>query len=420
MNDIYSKPDLKYHVRWLTNQLRDAVKNHPVVVLSGARQVGKSTLLLHEKPFSEWRYVTLDDYDLLSQAERNPQSLWAGTKGVVIDEVQKSPRLLEAIKIAVDSGQYTYPIILSGSANLNLMKQVSESLAGRAVYFTLHPMTYGELKSFPMVNPLTSMLQSTFPNEKKVKAVSPDAVSIMWKGFMPGLMDFNDEQSILRWWEGYVLTYLERDLRQLSQIESLTDFRRLMTACALRCGNMINQTELSRDTGISQPTVHRYMNLLETTCLMYRVPAYAVNRTKRLMKSPKLMWVDPGLASFLSGFYDVSALCSSSAAGGIFESMVYLHLYVLTQLMTPKARIYYWRTSTGKEVDFVIEWGQKLIAVEVKLSDRARYGDLSGIQLFLKEYPEAVAGLLINNGNEIRQMDDNIFALPWHQLCVLK
>jgi predicted AAA+ superfamily ATPase len=193
----------------------------------------------------------------------------------------------------------------------------------------------------------------------------------MWKGFMPGLMQYTEPQSILLWWEGYVMTYLERDLRQLSQIESLADFRRLMTACALRCGKIINQTEVSRDTGISQPTVHRYMNLLEITHLMTRVPAYAVNRTKRLMKSPKLIWTDPGLAAFLAGFYDTPSLSSSDYTGSIFESMIYLHLHVLTQLMIPRARIYFWRTTTGKEVDFVILENKKpKMFIECKLRGR--------------------------------------------------
>ena len=416
MNENHSKHELIYRKRWLAGQLRYAAENHPVIILSGARQVGKSTLLLQERPFSEWRYLTLDDYDILHQAEKNPQDLWAGTSHVVIDEVQKSPRLVEAIKKTVDSNNNRHSFVLSGSANMNLMKQVSESLAGRAVYYTLHPMTYGEINSSPMKNPLESLFNSELPENYKLKKSLPDAVSLMWKGFMPGLMRYSEPRSILLWWEGYVMTYLERDLRQLSQIESLSDFRRLMTACALRCGKIINQTEVSRDTGISQPTVHRYMNLLEITHLMTRVPAYAVNRTKRLMKSPKLIWTDPGLATFLSGFYDKDSLLSSDYTGSIFESMIYLHLHVLTQLMAPRARIYFWRTSTGKEVDFVIEWGRKLIAVEVKFSDQARYADISGIQLFIDEYPETAAGLLIYNGRAIKQMSDKIIALPWTML----
>ena len=136
-----------------------------------------------------------------------------------------------------------------------------------------------------------------------------------------------DHSAVSTWWEGYVTTYLERDLRQLSQIESLPDFRRLMSALALRGGQLLNQTELSRDIGISQPTIYRYINLLESTCLVERLPAYFVNRTKRLVKSPKIIWNDPGLASFLSGHYEIDSVRSSRESGGIFETMVYLHLH---------------------------------------------------------------------------------------------
>ena len=233
---------------------------------------------------------------------------------------------------------------------------------------------------------------------------------------MPSLMKLKAKGSVLRWWEGYVTTYLERDLRQLSRIDSLPDFRRLMAALALRCGQVLNQTEVARDTGISQPTIHRYVNLLETSCLLERLPAFTVNRTRRLIKSPKVIWNDPGLASFLAGHYDSESLKSSREAGGIFEAMVYLHLNSLAQLLTPRPRIFYWRTTTGKEVDFVLEWGRKLLAVEVKLSNKPRFSDIATLRLFMEEYPETSAGILVYAGNEVRIMHEKIAAVPWFLL----
>ena len=233
---------------------------------------------------------------------------------------------------------------------------------------------------------------------------------------MPALIHLKASEAILRWWEGYVTTYLERDLRQLSQIDSLPDFQRLMVALALRCGNLLNQTEVSRDTNISQPTAHRYINLLETTCLIQRLPAFAENRTKRLIKSPKIIWTDPGLASFLAGHYSPESLAASREAGGIFESLVYLHLNTLAQLMVPKAHLFYWRTVTGKEVDFVLEWGRKLLAVEVKLTDSPKFSDIETLRMFLAEYPETSAALLVHTGHEVKIMHDKIAALPWYLL----
>lgn len=416
MNDNHSKSELEYKPRWLASLLRDAVEDHPIIVLSGARQVGKSTLLLQEQPFSKWRYINMDDFDALAQARSDPASLWAGADRIVIDEVQKSVNLLNAVKITVDSHPDRYRFVLSGSANILLMKKVSETLAGRAVYFTLNPLTIGEMNNLPPSNLLADLFQGKLPEEGYIPPKTTAPLPLMWKGFMPPLMHLQTSAAVLRWWEGYVRTYLERDLRQLSQIDSLPDFQRLMVALALRCGNVLNQTELSRDINISQPTVHRYINLLETTCLIQRLPAFAVNRTKRLIKSPKVIWIDPGLASFLAGHYDPESLAASREAGGIFESLVYLHLNTLAQLMVPKARLFYWRTVTGKEVDLVLEWGRRLLAVEVKLSDRPKFSDVETLRLFLDEYPETSACLLVYTGEEVKIMHEKIVAIPWFLL----
>ena len=378
--------------------------------------MGKSTLLQQEQPFSDWRYITLDDFEVLSQARNNPASLWAGTNHVVLDEVQKSTKLLDAVKVAVDSHYGKYRFILSGSANILLMKKVSESLAGRAIYFTLNPMTMGEMDNLSPTNLLETLFNGQIPGETKVTSTLSTPFLPMWKGFMPPLMQMESSAAVLRWWEGYITTYLERDLRQLSHIDSLPDFRRLMVALALRCGQVLNQTEVARDTGISQPTVHRYINLLETTCLMERLPAFAVNRTKRLIKSPKMMSIDPGLIAFLAGHYNPESLRSSREAGGIFESMIYLHLNALAQLLVPRPRIFYWRTTTGKEVDFVMEWGRKLLAVEVKLSGKAHFSDIETLRLFKEEYPETAAGILIYAGDEVKILDEKIVAIPWFLL----
>lgn len=416
MNENHSNNELKYKPRWLASLLRDAVKNHPIIVLTGARQVGKSTLLLQESPFSDWRYISMDDFDALAQARKEPASLWAGVDHIVIDEVQKSTNLLNAVKIAVDSHPDKYRFMLSGSANILLMKKVSETLAGRAVYFTLNPLTIGEMKNLLPSNLLRNLFRGKLPVENDIYSESMAPFSSMWKGLMPSLMHLQTSAAVLRWWEGYVTTYLERDLRQLSQIDSLPDFQRLMVALALRCGNVLNQTELSRDTNISQPTAHRYINLLETTCLIQRLPAFAVNRTKRLIKSPKVIWADPGLTSFLAGHYDTESLAASREAGGIFESLVYLHLNTLAQLMAPKARLFYWRTVTGKEVDFVLEWGRKLLAVEVKLTDKPKFSDIETLRLFLDEYPETSACFLVYAGDKIKIMHEKIVAIPWFLL----
>lgn len=413
MNDNHSPREWTYKPRWLSPLLAQAATTHRIVVLTGARQVGKSTLLQHILP--TWRYLSLDDFDVRAQAQRDPQALWAGSTEIVLDEVQKVPTLLEAIKIAVDRRNARTRFVLSGSANLLLMAKISESLAGRAVYFTLSPMTWGELHGRPAPESLARLLHGDLPPEGTVD--SPDPAELIARGFMPPLLTLSTQHACTLWWEGYIATYLERDLRQLARIEALADFQRVMAALALRSGHLLNQSEVARDVALPQPTVHRYINLLEASHLFERLPAYAVSRTKRLIKAPKVYWADPALAAHLAGYSDAASISRAREYGAFFETLVLHHLRVLGGLLTPRARLFYWRTVSGHEVDFVIEQGRRLVAVEVKLSPQPRYGDAEGLRFFMREYPHAQCGIVVHAGSQIRRLDERIIAVPWRWLA---
>jgi predicted AAA+ superfamily ATPase len=415
MNNFYS-PKEKYLERWITASLQDASQSHAVIVLTGARQVGKSTLLLNATPFRDWRYHSMDDFDVLAQAKQNPEALWAGTDRVILDEVQKTPDLLSAVKIAVDRQPGKYRFVLSGSANLLLMKQVSESLAGRAVYFILDPLASGEIHAVQPSDLLARLLAGDFPSDTSLPEPPPDPTETLLRGFMPALLALQDQQSWTRWWEGYVATYLERDLRQVSQIDALLDFRRMMELVALRSGQLLNQSEVARDARLSQPTVHRYLNLLETTNLFERLPAYTVSHATRILKSPKAFLTDPGLAVFLSGYYGLDDLRGAREFGAYFETLIYHHLRILTRLMVPAGRLSFWRRRDGMEVDFVVEHGRQILAVEVKATTKPGYRDITGLQSFLGEHPAARAGLLLHRGNQLRRLDEKILAVPWNML----
>jgi predicted AAA+ superfamily ATPase len=412
MNDFHSRQEI-YYERWLTPLLQQAVQDHPVVVLTGARQVGKSTLLLNAAPFKDWRFLSLDDFDVLRQAAQDPSALWAGAEHIILDEVQKAPELLLAVKQAVDRHPGRYRFVLSGSANLLLMKQVSESLAGRAVYFVLDPMSLGEARQTVHPPLIDRLLSQDWPAESILPTELDDPILIMLRGLMPPLLWMNSPQAWVRWWDGYVATYLERDLRQVSQVDALLDFRRLMELTALRSGQLLNQTELARDAQLSQPTVHRYLNLLETTHMFVRLPAYTASHTTRLLKSPKAYWNDSGLAVFLSGYYTEDDLRKARELGAYFETLIYHHLRILSRLMTPAAKLYFWRTQNGQEVDFILEHGRRLLAIEVKRTTNPGYGDATGLRTFLDEHPHASGGLLLHAGREIRRLGQNILAAPW-------
>lgn len=385
--------------------------DHPVVVLTGARQVGKSTLLRQEEPFRSWRYHTLDDLDVLAQVETRPESLWAGASRIILDEVQKAPGLLSAVKRAADEDR-TLRFVLSGSANLLLMRQVSESLAGRSVYFVLDPMTLGEEAGRPPSDLLDRALGGHWPEERELPP-PPDPAPLLLRGSLPPLLTLSGPEAWVRWWEGYVATYLERDLRQISQVDSLVDFRRVMQLLALRSGQLLNQSELGRDARVSQATIHRYLNLLEATHLFERLPAYTASRTTRLLKAPRAFWTDPGLAAHLAGLYDAQTLKASPLIGALFETLVYQHLRTLCSLLTPRARLYGWRTSAGREVDFVVEHGQRLLAVEVKLASEVGYRMAAGLEAFLDDHPGAAGGLLLYAGRRVVRLGQRVVAVPW-------
>jgi predicted AAA+ superfamily ATPase len=212
------------------------------------------------------------------------------------------------------------------------------------------------------------------------------------------------EQAI--WFDGYVRTYLERDLQGLSSIAALPDFRRLMRAACLRLGQLVNQTELSRDVALPQPTVHRYLNLLETSYLLVRLPAYAVNRTKRLIKSPKLYWGDTGVALYLAQ--------RPEPGGAHLENLVLHDLLAWRDARLDRAEVLYWRTAIGEEVDFVIEAGGRLLPIEVKATGRPRLGDAAHLRTFRAEYGEkARAGLVLHTGSTLAWLAPDVLAAPW-------
>jgi predicted AAA+ superfamily ATPase len=398
-----------YKPRWLTEHIRKAVSFSPIAVLTGARQTGKSTLLQQESPFKNWRYLNLDDLDLLSMAERRPEELLGLSDHLVIDEVQRCPGLLLSVKRAVDMDRKK-KFVLSGSANLLLMKSVTESLAGRALYFELLPFSYGEEqeKNFPE-------WIAGLPKQKPIssaKYVEPIPEFRLFRGSIPPVSFLSDEEQIFSWWRGYIRTYLERDLRDLTQISNLPDFRRMMGLLAMRSGQILKQSEIARDAGLSQATAGRYINLLEVSGLLIKLMPYSKNISKRIVKSPKVYFIDPGLVCALAGFKHWGEI-PPSFKGALFESFVCLNLLVLTRVMN--GELFYFRTQGGKEkeVDFVLEMNGRIIGLEVKYSTKVGFQDAENL-LFLRDLlPNWGAGFVIHNGPEVLTLARDIHAVPW-------
>ncbi|MFZ4441680.1 MAG: ATP-binding protein [Syntrophales bacterium] len=382
----------------------------PAVVVTGARQTGKSTLvkvLAQEKR----SYFSLDDMDVFELARKNPESLVGGAMNVTLDEVQREPDLLIAVKRAIDSCRQPGRFLLTGSANLLLMQGVSESLAGRASYLTLWPMTRREqlgLGRCGLWEELVAANDTQWPDLLRADTSDPEDWQEFARrgGFPTPALHMSSAEERMVWFDGYVRTYLERDLQMLSSIAALPDFRRLMRAACFRLGQLVNQTEMARDLSLKQPTIHRYLNLLETSYILIRLPAYSVNRTKRLLKSPKLYWGDVGLAMHLSGM--------TEPTGAYLENIVLLDLLAWQCGRLQNTEILYWRTTTGEEVDLVIETEGRVLPIEIKSTSRPRIKDAANLIAFQHEYgTDARMGLLLHNGTEIEWLTPTVLAAPW-------
>ena len=390
--------------------LTERLRVMPAVVVTGARQTGKSTLVEHLVP-GKRRYATLDDLDVLDAARRDPEILVGGKNPITLDEVQREPGLLRAVKHAIDRNRSPGRFLITGSANLLLMRQVSESLAGRASYLTLWPMTRREQRGLGRCGRWDELLATPDANWRDLLAAGEDRAED-WRvlarhgGFPTPALAVSETAERRIWFDGYVRTYLERDLQDLASISALPDFRRLMRATCLRLGQLVNQTELGRDVALPQPTVHRWLNLLETSYLLVRLPAYAVNRTKRLIKAPKVYWGDIGVALHLAGVEE--------PRGAHLENLILQDLLAWRDARIDQTELAYWRTSIGEEVDFVIETGGKLLPIEIKATARPRLADIAHLRTFRAEYgKKARAGLLLHTGNALEWLADDVLAAPW-------
>lgn len=396
--------------RLVADSLAERMGIMPAVVVTGARQTGKSTLA-QAIGSANRRYFSLDDLDTVDAARRDPELLVGGAGPVTLDEVQREPDLLRAVKRAIDRDRRPGQFLLTGSANLLLMRQVSESLAGRASYLTLWPMTRREQLGEGRAGMWGELLDARDDDWLDLLAAQPEAPE-EWRvlarrgGFPTPALQLKSQRERAIWFDGYVRTYLERDLQDIASIAALPDFRRLMRAACLRLGQLINQTELGRDIALPQPTVHRYLNLLETSYLLVRLPAYAVNRTKRLIKSPKLYWGDTGVALHLAG---------DPEPGGVhLENLVLHDLLAWRDARIEQAEVSYWRTAAGEEVDFVVEGGGRLLPIEIKATARPRLADTRHLRAFRAEYGAAArAGLLLHSGTTLEWLAPDVLAVPW-------
>lgn len=409
--------------RHISPDIEDSLKHFPVVLITGARQVGKSTLA-QELAKSGWgaQYLTLDNRAVLDAALRDPDGFVKGTPvPVIIDEVQRAPDLMRAIKLAVDRDRAPGQYLLTGSANLMTLSRVSETLAGRIALHELQPFTWSEAHNRKPPN----LLKGIFDNG--------DARSLLKQWKRPSFTDRREEirERILaggyptpsmmtsakarrRWFDSYRQTYIERDIRDITAVEHLPAFNRLLNLLAFRTGQVVNFSEISRELGLPFTTIRRYIDLLETTYQIFFLRPYFANIGKRLIKMPKVYLGDTGMACHLCAAENWETLDRQGRTGNMVETWAASELKKLTSFGDVTCQLYYWRTYAGREVDFILEHGDGIVAIEVKWTQNIGDSDLAGLKDCARDLKDRHRlSILLYPGTEMIAVDERTLVVPF-------
>lgn len=399
--------------RALIPTLQKAATQFPALVLTGPRQSGKTTLLKHVLA-AQSRYVSLEAPDVRAAAAADPRGFLAlHPPPVIFDEVQYAPDLLPYIKETIDAcrnvhGQY----FLTGSQNLLLTAQVTESLAGRAAMLRLLPLSQAEEFARP---------GGPLPWERtKLPPVSAMPPADLWRSFLRGgypELVAEPDRDISLWHASFVQTYLERDVRSLRQLGDLTSFQNFLRALAARSGQLLNLSDIARDLGVAVNTAKAWLSILEATFQVIVLRPYYANVGKRLVKTPKVYFTDTGTLCYLAGLKDPAHAAAGPLGGPIFETAVLLQVVKAFLNRGEEPRIHFWRTSAGVEVDLVVEAGNQLIPIEVKLSATPRPAMADGIRAFQEDLgDQAGQGFVVHPGGVHLPLAPNVTAWPFAAL----
>lgn len=398
--------------RSIIKPLRAAMADTPVVLVNGARQTGKTTLVKQIGESSGASYITLDDADTLAAALADPRAFVRAAPGpLIIDEVQKAPALLPAIKKAVDEDRSPGRFLLTGSADVMALPTVSESLAGRIEILTLWPLSQGEIRGSRERFIDIAFSDQGFRLKKMERA---DIGSLLLQGGYPEVISRTGADRRSAWFASYVTTILQRDVRDLAQIEGLLELPRLLSLLATRSSSLMNVAELSRASGIAHTTLKRYLALLQLTYLLRPLSPWSNNLGKRLIKSAKAHLVDTGLAVHLARRGIASLPRDDVLFGSLLETFVVMELHKQSAWSEAKPALYHFRTVSGREVDIVMEGpGNRVVGVEVKSSTAVNGSDFAGLHA-LREAAgrKFIRGIVLYDGDAALPFGEDLFAVP--------
>jgi len=395
--------------RDLQSTLAKTARSYPVVTLTGPRQSGKTTLV--RAAFPKHDYASLEDPDVRSFAIEDPRGFLSQFRGpVVLDEVQRTPDLFSYIQTIVDQESRPGRFILTGSQNFLLLRSISQSLAGRSAVLHLLPLSLNELvgrRSFP----ISSIGRSLPPRSNSEQH---DLMKTLHRGFYPRIHD--RDLDARKWFGNYYRTYVERDIREIVNVGDIESFGRFVRLCAGRNGQLLNLSSLANDCGITHTTARRWLSILEASFLVTLLRPHHRNFNKRLIKSPKLYFLDTGLLCYLLRIAAPEDLHMHASRGAVFES------FVLTELMKnllnrgDEPALHFWRDSTGHEIDVLIEQGEHLIPLEVKSGQTVAGDFFSGLRYWrgLVGDPSSPAALVYGGDRSFRR--EGVTVYRWSDL----
>ena len=404
----------------------EATTDTPVILLHGARQTGKTTLArwFSARRDPSWDYVTFDDAAVLAAAKENPPAFIRGFDGsVVLDEVQRAPEIFSAIKLVVDEDRRPGRFLLTGSANVLLLPKLSESLAGRMEIIPVWPFAAVEadddIDATTSDEPLRltpNFVDAVFASSRPSRVVvdNHDLTARVLRGGYPEMMERTSPRRRRRWFSSYITTILQRDVREISNVENLAAMPKLMALLASRTGGLLNMSDLSRGLSIPVTTLKRYVALLETTFLLRTLPAWSSNLGLRLTKSPKTYLVDTGLAAHLLQTSRDRLGRDGRLRGALVENYVVMELTKLAGWSDVAPDLFHFRTTAGQEVDVVMEGDDgRLVGIEIKASSVVSGGDFKGLrrlrELVSKRF---IRGIVLYDGRETVSFDDDLIAMP--------
>lgn len=406
--------------RTLYAQLVEALSDTPVVFLRGARQTGKTTLVKRLADDSDGakdrrQYISLDSATALAGALDDPTGFLQGLKKpVIIDEAQRASALMLAIKEDVDRERHAGRYLLTGSANILALPGIADSLAGRMEVLTLYPLSQGEIAGV-QEDFISTLFEKDFRPKSTGASLAKDALlEAMAIGGYPEVISRSSLKRRSAWFDSYITTLVERDIRDIANVQDISGLIRLLRLLGVRSGTLYNQAELSRSVGMSASTLGRYIPLLEALFLVWYLPAWSNNLSKRLVKSPKVHVCDSGLACHLCGADAQRLADDSNMAGRLLESFVAGELLKQSSWTEHPVTLYHYRSQSGEEVDVVLEdRAGRVAAVEVKLAASVSSHDIKGLASLRDALGDHfVRGVVVYTGQEVIPMGDRISAVP--------